>query len=269
MTSLQSVVDLGIDQETIAGIVGVLVAAYLAARVVAYALAAVAERSPRRRITIKMLVPVTRFLIYGTAAYLILGPLLQLSSAQLLAVSGLLGAALGFGLKDLFAGMIGGLVLVVERPYQVGDKVTIDGDYGEVTDIGLRATTLQTPGDSAVRVPNATLFTANVTNANDGRPEMMVVVDLAVADSADVEQACTVVEEAMVTSKYVFVDDDHPVAVRVEDESYYRTIRGKAYVADLRDEFAFSSDVTTRSLAAFADRGIETPEAPVHAPEER
>ena len=268
MTTLQVLGDLGIDQEMLVGIAVVLVAASLASRVVGYVLIAVAERSPRQRISIKMLVPIARFLIYGTAAFLILGPLLRLTASQLLAVSGLLGAALGFGLKDLFAGMIGGLVLITERPYQVGDKVTIDDDYGEVIDIGLRATTLLTPDDSAVRIPNATLFTANVSNANDGRPEMMVVVELAVTAGADVGRASTIVEEAMVTSKYVYVDDDHPFAVLVEDESYYRTIRGKAYVADLRDEFAFASDVTERSMAAFASEGIDMPEAPVHVSEQ-
>lgn len=263
MNPLQTVAELGIDQGTLVGIAGVLVAAYLGARGVGYVLTVVAERSPTRRISIKMLVPVARFLIYGVAAFVVLGPLLQLSTAQLLAVSGLAGAAIGFGLKDLFAGMIGGLVLVTERPYQVGDKVSIDGDYGEVTDIGLRATTLTTPDDTTVTIPNATLFTANVANANDGRPEMMAVVELTVSAAADVQRASEIVEEAMVTSKYVYVDDDHPVAVRVEDDAYYRTIRGKAYVADLRDEFAFTSDVTERSLAAFAEEGIKFPEAPV------
>jgi small-conductance mechanosensitive channel len=269
MIALQILGDLGVDAETLLGSVGVLVAAYLASRVVGYAFTAVAERTPRRRIRIKMLIPIVRFLLYGTAVYLVLGPLLQLSSAQLLAVSGLLGAALGFGLKDLFAGVIGGLVLVTERPYQVGDKVEIDGDYGEVTDIGLRATTVTTPDDSTVRVPNATLFTANVSNANDGHPEMLVAVELGVRAAADVDRATTIVEEAMVTSKYVYVDDDHPAVVRVEDRSHYRLVRGKAYVADLRDEFAFASDVTERSLAAFARQGIEVPEAPVGRAEER
>ncbi|MEF8853379.1 MAG: mechanosensitive ion channel domain-containing protein [Haloarculaceae archaeon] len=168
----------------------------------------------------------------------------------------MLGAALGFGLRDLFAGVVGGLVIPTERPYQVGDH------YGEVTNIGLRSTTLRTPDDNAVRVPDASLFTSNVSNANDGRPEMMAVVEVSIAPGADLDRATDVVEEAMVTSRYVFVDDDHPVAVRVEDENYYRTVRGKAYVADLRDEFAFTSDVTERSLAAFEEYGIETPGVP-------
>lgn len=243
--------------------VAVLLAAYLVARLGTAAISAIAERVPRRRIAIKMFVPVTKFLVYGVAVYLVAGPLLRLSTAQVLAVSGLLGAALGFGLKDLFAGVIGGLVIIAEKPYRVGDKVSIGDRYGEVTGIGLRAMTLTTPNDTSVRVPNATLFDSNVANANAGDPEMLVAVELAVARGADVERATDIVEEALVTSKYVFVDDDHPVAVVVEDDAYYRTVTGKAYVADLRDEFAFSSDVTERALAAFDEEGIETPNVPV------
>ncbi|MDS0220528.1 hypothetical protein NDI54_04085 [Haloarcula sp. S1AR25-5A] len=56
--------------------------------------------------------------------------------------------------------------------------------------------------------------------------------------------------------------DDHPAVVRVEDGTYYRTVGAKAYVADLRDEFAFTSDVTERALTAFDREGIDTPERP-------
>jgi len=249
-----------VDPSVLFESVVVLLAAYLLARVGTVAISALAERVPRRRIAIKMFTPVLKFLIYVLAAYLIAGPLLQLSSTQVLAVSGLIGAALGFGLKDLFAGVIGGLVIITEKPYRVGDKVAIGDHYGEVTGIGLRATTLTTADDTAVVVPNATMFSANVANANAGAPEMLVVAEVAVARSADVGRAMDVVEEALITSKYVFVDEDHPVAVVVEDDAYYRTITGKAYVADLRDEFAFSSDVTERALAAFEAEGIESPE---------
>lgn len=246
----------------------VLVGAYLVARFGTAGISAAAERVPNRRIAIKMFVPVVKFAVYGTAVYLVAGPLLQLSTTQVLAVSGLFGAALGFGLQDLFAGVVGGLVIIAEKPYRVGDKVEIGSHYGEVTGIGLRATTVTTPDDTTVRIPNATLFTENVANANAGAPEMLVAVDVAVARSADVERATEIVEEALVTSKYAFVDEDHPVAVVVEDEGYYRSVTGKAYVADLRDEFAFSSDVTERTLAAFDEAGIRSPDRDPGAPSE-
>ncbi|MFT4881842.1 MAG: small-conductance mechanosensitive channel, partial [Salinirussus sp.] len=161
---------------------------------------------------------------------------------------------------------VGGLVVIVEKPYRVGDKVRVGDDYGEVTDISLRATRLVTDDDATVVVPNAAFFTENVANANSGSQELMAVVELTVAPGADVERAADIVEEALVTSAYVYVDDDHPVVVRVEDNVYHRTIEGKAYVADLRDEFAFTSDVTRRALAAFEEAGIETPKPPGRVP---
>lgn len=257
-----------LDPSILAGAVAILVTAYVLARVVTFALSELAERSTRRRITVQMFIPLTKFLVYGTAVYLVLGPLLQLSPAQLLALSGLIGAAIGFGVKDLLAGIVGGLVVVFEKPYQVGDKVTIGDHYGEVTGISLRSTTLTTPDDTAVVVPNDALFTENVANANAGRPEMMVVVEVAVAPEADIDRATSIVEDAIVTSQFVYVDDDHPVSVLVEDRVYYRTIRGKAYVADLRDEFSFASDVTERTLAAFDDSDIDTPHVPGYPPDE-
>jgi len=243
----------------------VLAGAYLLSRLTTAALSAFAERSPTRRITIKMFIPVVSFLIYGVAVYVVVGSVLQLTTTQLLAVSGLIGAGIGFGLKDLVGSAIAGFVVVLENTYQVGDKVTIGEHYGEVSEIGLRATTLITPDDTAVKVPNTTLFSDSIADANDGAPEMMVVVEVAVAPDADLHRATSIVEDALVTSKYVYVDDDHPFVVFVEDETYYRTIRGKAYVADLRDEFAFASDVTERALAAFDEQGVETPTVPLES----
>lgn len=251
-----------IDLSAISDALLVFVAAYVFARVLTFLLSATAERSPSRRITIKMFIPVVRLFVYAVAVYVVIVPLLELNSTQLVAASGLFGAALGFGLRDIVAGLFGGLFIVFEKPFQVGDKVSIGDDYGEVIRIGLRSTTLRTPDDTAVVVPNDRLFTANVGNANAGSPHMMVVTELSVAPSADIDRTKAVVEEAIVTSAYVHVDDDHPVTVLVDDETYYRRIRGKAYVDDLRDEFPFASDVTERSLEAFAEQGIETPELP-------
>jgi small-conductance mechanosensitive channel len=251
-----------LDAGTIASVVAAFVGAFLVAKALAFVLSTTAERSPARRITIMMFVPVVKLLVYATALYLVVVPILQLSSTQVLAVSGLLGAAIGFGLKDLAAGIVGGLLLVTEKPYQVGDKVTLDGNYGEVVDIGLRATRLRTPDDTAIVVPNDTLFKSSVANANDGSPQMLVTVELAVAPGADVEAALDIVEESLITSPYVYVDEDHPVTARVDDEVSYRTIRGRAYVSDHRHEQAFSSDVTRRALEGFEERSIETPEYP-------
>ena len=59
-----------------------------------------------------------------------------------------------------------------------------------------------------------------------------------------------------------------PASVVVEDDLYYRTIRGKAYVNDLRSEVRFKTDVTERVLGAFDDAGIESPKVSADLPDE-
>jgi small-conductance mechanosensitive channel len=250
---------LRLDAAAIIQAVVVLATAYLLARVVTAGLSALAERADERRLTVKVFIPLARFVIYAVAIASVLGGIFRLSSTQLVAAGGLLGAALGFGIKDLFASVIGGLVVVFERSYRVGDKVTLDDHYGEVTDVGLRATRLVTPDDTEVVVPNLSIFGAPVANANAGAAELLAVTEVHVAPTADRERAVELVREAVLTSPYVRLSGDHPVTVIVEDGPYYTTLSGKAYVADLRDEFLLTSDVTRRALAAFDEADIERP----------
>jgi len=252
-----------IGVSTVVAALAVLLVAYIVARVVAYALTGLSERSVKRRITVKMFVPLTKFLIYATALIYVLGPVFELSSTQILAFSGILGAVLGLGIKDLFANIVGGFVIVLERPYSIGDMVEFGDNYGEVTNIGLRSTELTTLDDSLVIVPNYLFFTKSVSNSNNGSPEMMVVPEFYVASDADLDRAVSIVSDALTTSRYVYMSDEHGVTVRVEDGRGYTKLRAKAYVNDVRNEPDFRTDVTERVLRKFDEEGIERPD--VHA----
>ena len=251
-----------IDPGTVVSAVVVLVLAYAAGRVLSASLTAVADRLAKHRFRVTLLIPLTKFAVYGAALYLIVTTLFELTSAQLVAFSGLLGAAIGLGLKDLLADIVGGLILVVEQPYQVGDKVAIGDHYGEITDIGLRSTQLMTPNDTVVVVLNFTFLNDAVANANDSAAEMLVVVEFYIDVDADADRAREIVEDAMLTSPYVRVSPEHRYTVLVGDDHYYRTLTGKAYVTDLRNEYPFKTDVTERVLDAFAQEGIESPKVP-------
>lgn len=252
-----------IDLGTILSLILIIIGAYLVTRIITYILIKVSERVGEHRITVKMVVPLLKFAIYGIALYYILGFVISLSSTQLIAFSGLLGAAIGFGLKDLFADVIGGLIIIFEKPYQLGDKVKIGDYYGEVSDIGIRSTRLVTPDDNLVSVPNYLIFTQAVASANAGSPEMMVVIDLFMDPDSDAELAMSILKEAVVTSKYVYVSKKRPFTVILEDYPFYRRIRAKAYVYDLRYEFEFKSEVTRRTWKEFSKKGITTPQVNV------
>ncbi|WP_435333269.1 mechanosensitive ion channel family protein [Haloarchaeobius sp. TZWWS8] len=269
MVTLQSgIPDITFGVVDIVSSLTIVVVAYLLVQTFGFVVSKLAERTVKHRITVKMVLPLFKALVYGAVTYYIVGGVLALTPNQLLAISGLIGAAIGFGLKDLFSSIFGGLILIVERPYKIGDKVTLDGHYGEVTDIGIRSTRLQTPNDTLVVVPNDSVFSGAVANANAGQAEMLVVVEFYVSADADLERAMHIVEEAMVTSRYVFVSEKRPFVVLTEDELYYQVVRGKAYVNDTRNEFVFKSDVTRRVREQFVTEGIEKP-SPVPGHEEK
>jgi small-conductance mechanosensitive channel len=259
-----SVVDAfdAIRWELLLNVVPMLVLAYVLARLSSALLTALADRLVAARFRVTLLIPVFKLAIYGTAFYFAFRMLFDLSANQLLALSGVLGAAIGFGLKDLLADLVGGLIIVAEKPYQIGDKVAIGDHYGEVVDIGLRSTSIDTPNDNLVTVPNYLFFNESIANGNAGAAEMLVVVEFYVDPESDAGRAREIVEEAMLTSRYVYVTDALRYEVLLDDEVHYRRIVGKAYVNDLRNEFPFRTDVTDRALKAFEREGIESPKVP-------
>jgi small-conductance mechanosensitive channel len=240
----------------------IVLVAVVVAKLLGVALSRVADRYARHRFRVMVLIPLLQIAVYGVAAYFVLAFLFRLSFLQFVTVAGLFGVALGLGVKDLVADVVGGLVLVAERPFQVGDKVAIGDHYGEVVAIGLRSTRLLTPTHTLAVLPNFTVFNEAVRNTNTSDTEMMVAIEFSVDPETDLARAVDILEDAMVTSPYVYVAEDAPYTVEVEDELNHRLLRGKAYVSELRNEYAFKTDVTTRVLETFDEEGIRSPGGP-------
>jgi small-conductance mechanosensitive channel len=252
-----------LDMKLLLYAIAVLVLAYLAARIMTFILERASERAWKYRITVKMAIPLVKFSIYGLAFYYILKSVLEVSTLQLVAFSGILGAVVGFGMKDIFAGVLGGIILTLDKPYQVGDKIRVGEHYGEVKDIGLRATRLVTPSDDLVSIPNQVFLYQAVANANSGNQEMMVVVDMFIDSEADARVAMKIAREAMVTSRYIYLADNRSVSVFLKDFPFYRRVRVKGYVFDLRHEFDLEADVTRRAWEAMTEAGIKPPRVKV------
>lgn len=98
---------------------------------------------------------------FGTIlALLALG--VKMSDLSLLA--GAMGVGLGFGLRNILANFVSGIILIFERPIQNGDTVEIAQTLGSVKQIGVRSTTIQAYNGAEVMVPNADFMTQTVTN---------------------------------------------------------------------------------------------------------
>ena len=241
----------------------VVVAALLTARLGTRFLDALAERFTERRLLFKQLSVVGRFALLLLGVVVALASLIQFSDEALLAVGGTLAVALGFAMKDLATSVMAGLILLFDRPFQVGDRIAFGGHYGEVKEIGLRAVRLVTLDDNLVSIPNSRFLVEPVASANAGALDQMVVLDLYIGCNEDLETAKRLVYEAAASSRYVYLGKPIVMVVRegpVEGahERFAIRLTVKAYVFDGRYEVAFGTDITERVKRAFREHGIRT-----------
>lgn len=237
----------------------VLAIAYLLVRLSSSLLDGLSRQAPRARFFFKMLAPLLRFGLW-LAATLAIVRIFSPTEQTLWAVLASVGIALGLGAQDLVKNIIGGFVILVDRPYQLGDRVKIGDAYGEIDHIGLRSTKLTTPDDTRVTIPNADILSGKAWNANSGVPDCQVVTDLFLPHETDPAEALEIGYEAAYSSPYVLLTK--PVVVLLQDgfdQRPYLRVRVKAYVCDHRFEPRFQSDITLRAKAEFLKRGMLIP----------
>lgn len=240
--------------------VAVLAMAYLVVRALVWFLEAFAERSATRRLFFKRLIPITRLVVWTFATYYVVTAVFDVDRTGLLAATAALGVGIGFAAQGVLKNIFGGLIIVLDQPFQVGDKINVGGTYGEVVSIGLRATRIVTADDNLVSVPNSQVIEGQVANANAGNLDCQVVVDLYVPGWVDVMKAKGIAFAAAANSRYVYLDK--PIVVNVRDEfkeTFITHLVVKAYVLDTRYEFALASDITEAAKSEFLAHGLLRP----------
>jgi small-conductance mechanosensitive channel len=235
---------------------------YLIIRGLAKLLNIIAERSARYRITVKGFIPIIRVTGWILAVYIVVSGVINPPAETIIAVAASIGIAVGFAAQDILKNIFGGLIIIIDRPFKVGDKVEIGKYYGEVIEIGLRSTQVVTPDDSLVSVPNGEVMNQSVSNANAGEPNCQVVSEIYLPITVDTEVARKIALEAAQVSKYIYLNK--PVKVLFSNEVHqrrsYLKMRLKAYVLDIRDEFNFKSDMTEIVLRELIDQKVINPE---------
>ncbi len=112
---------------------------------------------------------------------------LQWSKLQWLIAA--LGIGIGFGLQEIVADFISGLIILFERPIRVGDIVTVGDNVGEVSKIRIRATTIRDRDGKELLVPNKEFTTGHLLNWSLSDTHMRISIPVGVAYGSDVEQA--------------------------------------------------------------------------------
>lgn len=205
-----------------------------------------AEKSTNYRITIKGLIPIVKISIWLFVIFIIIAGIYRPKIATVFAVTASIGIAIGFAAQDILKNVFGGIMILFDRPFQVGDKIEAGEHYGEVVEIGLRSTRIVTPDDSLVSIPNGELMNKAVSNSNSGAADCQVVAEIYLPITVDTERVRQVAIEAAQVSRFIYLNK--PIVVifinEVKQRRSYLKMRLKAYVSDIRNEFVFKSDMT-------------------------
>ena len=101
---------------------------------------------------------------------------LGIPPAALVTVAGAVGLAFSLALQDILKNFFSGIYLLLERPFRVGDLIKVKEQEGRVENIGVRTTTLRTPENVQILVPNAVVFAEVVANRSHAEPGPAVPV---------------------------------------------------------------------------------------------
>lgn len=169
-----------------------------------------------------------------------------------------MGLGLGFGLQEIFANFISGLIILFERPVRVGDVITIDAITGVVSKIRMRATTITDGDRKELIIPNKEFITGRVLNWTLSDPINRVTVNVAVAYGSDTKRAEQILLQ--VAKKHPLVLADPPPGVSLEsfgDSSLRFALR--CFLPNLDNRGTVIHELHMTVDREFREAGIEMP----------
>ena len=171
------------------------------------------------------------YLVWGLGLIMALG-ILGVSATSLAVVFGALSIGIGFGLQNIFNNFISGIILLIERPIQIGDAVEIGGVWAEVKKINVRATVVQTYDNASLIIPNSEFISSQVTNWSFKEPSLRRKISVGVAYGSDVELVRKTLLEIADQTPHVLrrpkpdvLFDDHGDSALIFTLRYWTTIK--------------------------------------------
>ncbi|WP_286237433.1 mechanosensitive ion channel domain-containing protein [Neptuniibacter halophilus] len=176
-----------------------------------------------------------------------------------------LGVGLGFGLQEIVANFVSGLIILFEKPVRIGDTVTIDGLTGTVTRIQIRATTIIDWDRKEVIIPNKTFITQQLINWSLTDSTTRIVIPVGVAYGSDTELARGLMLEAAAEEERV-LQDPKPEAFFTGFGDSTLNLELRLFVSAMADRLEMTHRVNTSIDRKFKQAGLEIafPQLDVH-----
>ena len=172
-----------------------------------------------------------------------------------------LGVGLGFGLQEIFANFISGLIILFEKPIRIGDTVTIRDLTGSITKINTRATTISDWDRKEIIVPNKAFITEQFINWSLSDSVTRVVLPVPAPTDADTEEVTQILVTAAERCSLV-LDNPAPEAFLVDLQQGIQLFELRIYAAEMGHRMPLRHELHQLILAGFREHGIEMPFPP-------
>ena len=215
------------------------------------------------RHTISALIYLTGF---GVAIYMM--PNLRALASSLLAGAGILAVAVGFASQHALSNIIGGVFIVLFKPFRINDRLEIKGMVGIVEDITLRHTIIRNFENQRIIIPNAIISEEVIVNANYGDDIICKWIDIGISYDSDIDKAKAIMQDEVMKHPLHIdrrtpeqIENGEPeVVVRVLALGDFAvTLRAWAWANDPADGFVLSCDLFESIKKRFDAEGIEIP----------
>jgi potassium efflux system protein len=167
-----------------------------------------------------------------------------------------LSVGLGFGLQEIFANFISGLIILFERPVRIGDVVTIGNLSGTVSRIRIRATTITDFDRKEIIVPNKTFVTDQLLNWSLNDTITRVIIKIGVAYETDLVLARKLMMQAAEENPRVLRDPE-PLLFFLTISASTFDYELRFHVRELGDRNAATDEILTRIAMSFREHNVE------------
>ena len=218
------------------------------------------EVLPARGVDKGVQISIARLTHYAilTIGFFVLLSTLGFAMNQITILGGALGVGIGFGLQAIVNNFVSGLILLFERPIKVGDMIDVDNQVGEVKELGLRATVVQTFDNAEIVIPNSQLISGSVINWTLTEKKIRVKVPVGVAYGSDIEKVLKILL-ACANDNPTVLSTPKPVALFLAFGSSSLDFELRVWIADFNDKLTVLSDLNQEIESEFESAGIEIP----------
>jgi small-conductance mechanosensitive channel len=235
-----------------------LILAFLLIKYISRLVILISEKTHILKITTKRLVLIANIIWWTLVSYLIieliLSPPIQISIIILAAM----GLAVSLAMQDILKNVFNGMSILLDRSFQVGDKIRVGQDYGQVCSISLRRIQLLTPDETIITIPSSEVVRQTMVHFDADASHSVVDLEIFLPPDIDMVEVKKVALRAAEVSRYIYLPKPLQIyfSNTIQQGQLILKLHIHAFVLDIGSERLFSSEVTEVIIQELINRKL-------------